>query len=341
MQYRSLGRAGTQVSSLCLGAMTFGEPDANSFMHNVAATEETSYEMMDRALEAGINFIDTADVYGNDGLSERVIGRWFTARKNRRDVVLATKCRFRMYNGPLGTGASRRRIVEACDASLRRLQTDYIDLFQIHMQDAAVGDEEVLRALDDLTRQGKILYSGCSNYAAYRLVRADWVADKRNLLSFATLQAQYSLIERSLEREHIPYMQQSGMGLLPWSPLGRGLLSGKYHRDQPPPPGSRLAVWQERLAGPSTDRHWRIVDAVRAAAKELEASPAQVALAWLLTRPVVTSIIIGVRTPAQLEDNLKAAALKLPAELVKQLDDASAFDPGYPYEFMGRVDGRW
>ncbi|MCA9527736.1 MAG: aldo/keto reductase, partial [Myxococcales bacterium] len=228
MEYRTLGRTGTSVSTLCLGAMTFGEPDEKSFMHGVAASEETAFAMMDRALEAGINFIDTADVYGNDGLSERVIGRWFQRSGKRRDVVLATKCRFRMFDGPLGTGASRRRIMEAVEASLRRLDTDCIDLYQIHMQDVRTPEAEVLRALDDLVTQGKILYYGCSNYAAYRLVQSDALAERHGYQGFAALQAQYSLAERSLEREHIPYMKQTGMGLLPWSPLAGGLLSGKY-----------------------------------------------------------------------------------------------------------------
>ena len=243
-------------------------------MHGVAADEKTSFAMMDRALEAGINFIDTADVYGNDGLSERVIGKWFAARGNRREVVLATKCRFRMFDGKLGTGASRRRIIEACDASLERLGTDHIDLYQIHMQDIATPEEEVLRALDDLVSAGKILYYGCSNYAAYRLVQSDWIADRRNHQGFATLQAQYSLAERSLEREHVPYMQQSGIGLLPWSPLAGGLLSGKYRKGETAPEGSRMEKWQSRMERFDSPRNWRIVDAIRAAAKAVDATPA-------------------------------------------------------------------
>lgn len=341
MEYRNMGRTGVSVSSLCLGAMTFGQPSEDSFMHGVAASEADSFRMMDRAIEAGINFIDTADVYGDDGLSERVIGKWFADRKNRRDVVLATKCRFRMFEGRLGTGASRRRIMEAVEASLRRLQTDHIDLYQIHMQDTRTPEAEVLRALDDLVTQGKILYYGCSNYAAYRLVQADWMAEKRGLQGFATLQAQYSLAERSLEREHVPYMQQAGIGLLPWSPLAGGLLSGKYRKGEPAPEGSRLAKWGERMARWDEPRNWRIVDALRAAADAVEASPATVALAWLLTRPTVASVIIGVRTMEQLEANLKAAELRLPDEVAERLDEASAEAPGYPYDFIKNVDGRW
>jgi aryl-alcohol dehydrogenase-like predicted oxidoreductase len=341
MEYRALGRTGTRVSSLCLGAMTFGEPDASSFMHGVASSEDTSFAMMDRAVEAGINFIDTADVYGNDGLSERVIGKWFAARQNRRDIVLATKCRFRMFPGQNGTGASRRRIIEAVEASLKRLGTDYIDLYQIHMQDLNTPEAEVLGALEDLVRQGKVLYYGCSNYAAYRLVQSDWIADRRNYSGFATLQAQYSLSERSLEREHVPYMEQSGIGLLPWSPLASGLLSGKYRKGEAPPAGSRMAKWTERLERWDTPRNWRIVDALRGVAAEVDASPATVALAWLLQRPTVTSVIIGVRTMAQLEDNLKAVDLVLPPDAVARLTEAGDFPVGYPYDFIRQVDGRW
>lgn len=341
MQYRTMGRTGVKVSPLCLGAMTFGEPDEKSFMHGVAADEATSFAIMDEALAAGINFFDTADVYGNDGLSERVIGRWFAKSKKRREVVLATKCRFRMFDGPLGTGANRRRIIEACDASLKRLGTDYIDLYQIHMQDIATPEAEVLRALDDLVAQGKILYSGCSNYAAYRLVQSDWISRERGFDGFATLQAQYSLAERSLEREHIPYLRQSGMGLLPWSPLAGGLLSGKYRKGEPAPEGSRMESWKSRLESFDSERNWRIVDAIRSVAAEVKASPAQVALAWLLKQPAVTSVIIGVRTVEQLRDNIAALDHILPDSLMRQLDEASAFEVGYPYDFIQRIDSRW
>jgi aryl-alcohol dehydrogenase-like predicted oxidoreductase len=320
--------------------MTFGEAAPGQMMHGIGATDAESWRMMDAALEAGVNFIDTADVYGDDGLSERVIGRWFQQRGRRNDVVLATKFRFRMYPGPLGTGASRRRIVEACDASLKRLQTDYIDLYQIHMQDLRTPEAETLRALDDLVTQGKIRYYGCSNYAAYRLVESDWIADKRGWAGFATLQAQYNLLERNLEREHTPYMRRHGMGMLPWSPLASGLLTGKYRQGQKPPPGTRLEKWKERLAGVD-ERKWRIIEAVVATAEEIGSTPTAVSLAWLLTRPTVCSVIIGARNVDQLADNLAGAALKLPAEAVKKLDEVSAPELGYPYDFLQRVDGDW
>src|SRR5439155_2227711 len=219
MEYRTLGSSGLKVSTLCLGAMTFGEPDEKSMMHNIASDEATAHQMMDRALDAGVNFLDTADVYGNDGLSERVIGRWFAKTKKRDRYVLATKFRFRMGEGPNGTGASRYRIVRAVEESLARLQTGRIDLYQIHMQDIDTPEEETLRALDDLVRAGKVLYLGCSNYAAYRLTDSMWLSRTLGLERFVALQAQYSLVVRDLEREHVPLCEKFGLGILPWSPL--------------------------------------------------------------------------------------------------------------------------
>ncbi|MCB9706394.1 MAG: aldo/keto reductase [Myxococcales bacterium] len=342
MEYRNLGRSGLKVSTLCLGTMTFGEADERSFMHKVGCDEATSFAIMDRALEQGINFFDTADVYGQDGLSERVIGRWFADRGRRDDVVLATKFRFRMSPGPNGTGASRRRIVAAVEASLRRLQTDRIDLYQIHMQDSDTPEEEIVRALDDLVRAGKVLYLGASNYAAYRLVDSLWIARSEHRARFVALQAQYSLLVRELEREHVPVCRDFGLGILPWSPLAGGFLSGKYRRDQPPPEGARLERWKERLASADNPRSWAIIDALDAIAAELGSTPATVALAWLIQRPAVTSVIFGARSLEQLGDNLKAAALTLPSAAIARLDEASAFELGYPYDFIGRTqNGRW
>src|SRR3954453_313014 len=269
MKYRQLGQTGTQVSVLCLGAMTFGEADEKSFMHKVGSDEAESFAVLDRALEAGINFVDTADVYGQDGLSERVFGRWLAARNTRERVVVATKGRFRMAPGPNGTGASRMRITRAIDASLTRLGTDRIDLYQIHMQDLRTPEEELVRPLDDATKAGKVVYFGASNYAAYRLMESLWVADKRGLDRFVTLQAQYSLATRALEREHVPLCAKFGLGILPWSPLESGLLTGKYRRGQAPPEGSRLAKWQDRYKTFDTERNWAIVDALVEVAREL------------------------------------------------------------------------
>src|SRR3954471_1192478 len=204
MEYRTLGSSGLKVSTLCLGAMTFGEPDEKSMMHKIASDEATAHQMMDRALDRGVNFIDTADVYGNDGLSERVIGRWFNAHKKRDQVVLATKFRFRMGEGPNSSGASRLRIVRTVEDSLERLKTDRIELYQIHMQDIETPEEETLRALDDLVRAGKVVYLAPSTSAAYRLVDSLWTSRMQNLERFVALQAQYSLVGRELEREHVP-----------------------------------------------------------------------------------------------------------------------------------------
>ncbi len=341
MEYRNLGNSGVKVSTLCLGTMTFGEADENSFMHKVSCDEETSFRIMHVAHEAGINFFDTADVYGQDGLSERVVGRWLAQSKLRDDIVLATKCRFRMAPGPNGTGASRRRIMAAAEASLRRLDTDRIDLLQIHMQDLDTPEEETLRALDDLVRAGKVLYIGCSNYAAYRLVESLWTSDKRNLTHFVSLQAQYSLVERALEREHVPLCLRHGLGILPWSPLAGGFLSGKYRKDQAAPAGTRLEKWADRLKRFDAPRNWDILAALDTVAQAHQASVSQVALAWLLHKPAVCSVIFGARSTEQLTDNIAAASIKLGEEDMRTLDDASGFEVGYPYDFMARIQNRW
>ncbi|WP_437998414.1 aldo/keto reductase [Sorangium sp. So ce185] len=341
MEYRSLGTSGLKVPVLCLGAMTFGEADEKSFMHKVGCDEKTSFAIMSRALERGVSFIDTADVYGQDGLSERIVGAWMAEAKSRDRVVLATKFRFRMGEGPNSSGASRYRIVRTVEDSLRRLKTDRIDLYQIHMQDIETPEEETLRALDDLVRAGKVLYLGASNYAAYRLTDSQWIAKTEHLHRFVALQMQYSLLVRDLEREHIPVCKRFGIGVLPWSPLASGFLSGKYVKDQPPPEGVRLDKWKQRFADYDNDRGWRTLDAVNAIAKEKQTTPSAIALAWLLAKPTVTSVIFGARSLEQLDDNLKAADVKLSAEEVQRLDDASAFEIGYPYNFIGNIQKRW
>ena len=341
MEYRNLGTSGLKVPVLCLGAMTFGEADDKSFMHNVGCDEKTSFAIMSRALERGAGFIDTADVYGQDGLSERIVGKWMEETKSRDRVVLATKFRFRMGEGPNSTGASRYRIVRTVEDSLRRLKTDRIDLYQIHMQDIDTPEEETLRALDDLVHAGKVLYLGASNYAAYLLTDSQWISKAEHLHRFVALQMQYSLMVRDLEREHVPVCKKFGLGILPWSPLASGFLSGKYAKDQPPPAGVRLEKWKERFADYDSERGWRTIDAVKAIAKEKETTPSAISLAWLLAKPAVTSVIFGARSLEQLDDNLAAADVKLTDEDVKRLDDASAFKLGYPYEFLGNVQKRW
>jgi aryl-alcohol dehydrogenase-like predicted oxidoreductase len=341
MKYRNLGAAGVKVSSLCLGGMTFGEADEKSFMHKVGSDEATAHAVLDRALAAGINFIDTADVYGQDGLSERVLGNWLTARGARDKIVLATKFRFTMGEGANKSGASRYRIVKTCEESLRRLKTDRVDLYQIHMQDITVPEEETLRALDDLVSAGKILYIGCSNYAAYRLQNSLWLSRTNSWAKFVTLQAQYSLVVRDLEREHIPLCRTEGLGILPWSPLAGGFLTGKFERGKPPAADARLGAKPERFARYDNERNWKIIDAVRAVAAEVHSTPSAVSLAWLLAKPQVTSVIFGARTIQQLEQNLAGADLELAPRHLEILDAASAFDLGYPYEFIKNTQSQW
>jgi len=341
MKYKNLGSSGVRVSSLCLGGMTFGEADEKSFMHKAGSDEATSHAVLDRAVAAGINFVDTADVYGQDGLSERVLGNWLVARGARDRIVLATKFRFTMGEGPNRSGASRYRIMKCVDDSLRRLRTDRIDLYQIHMQDITVPEEETLRALDDLVRAGKVLYIGASNYAAYRLMRSLWTARTKNLTPFVTLQAQYSLLVRDLEREHVPLCRDEGLGILPWSPLAGGFLTGKFERGKPPQTGTRLGEKAERFARYDLERNWKILDAVRAVASETGATPSAVSIAWLLAKPQVTSVIFGARTVEQLEANLAGGQLELSPGHVAALDQASAIDLGYPYAFIQATQSAW
>jgi aryl-alcohol dehydrogenase-like predicted oxidoreductase len=321
--------------------MTFGEADEKSFMHQVGSSEDESFQVLDRAREHGINFIDTADVYGQDGLSERVLGKWLAARKVREQTVLASKGRFRTSDGPNGTGTSRMRILRALDASLSRLGTDRIDLYQIHMQDLRTPEEELLRALDDAITAGKIVYVGCSNYAAYRLMESLWTSDKRHLNRFVTLQAQYNLVTRDLEREHVPLCARHGLGILPWSPLAAGLLTGKYRKNQAPPAGSRLEKWKDRYKSFDNERNWRVVDALVSVAEEVERPASQVALAWLLAQRAVSSVIFGARNVVQLDENVGAAELTLSDAQLSRLEQASAFELGYPYDFMKNIDGAW
>ncbi len=341
MKYKNLGASGVKVSSLCLGAMTFGEADEKSFMHKVGSDEATAHAVLDRALAAGINFVDTADVYGQDGLSERVLGNWLEQRKSRDKIVLATKFRFTMGDGANRSGASRYRIVKCCEDSLRRLKTDRIDLYQIHMQDITVPEEETLRALDDLVSAGKVVYLGCSNYAAYRLMNSLWLSRTNRWASFVTLQVQYNLLVRDIEREHVPICREEGLGILPWSPLAGGFLTGKFERGKPPQAGTRLGEKAERFARYDLERNWKILDAVRAIASELRTTPSVVSLAWLINRPHVSSVIFGARTIEQLEANLAAVDLELSASHLAALDQASAFELGYPYSFIQATQSTW
>jgi len=342
MKYRTLGNTGMSVSTLCLGTMTFGEADESSFMHKVGCDEATSHAILDRARDGGVNFIDTADVYGQDGLSERVIGSWFAHGGQRREeTVLATKFRFVMGDGPNKSGGSRYRIMRCVEDSLRRLQTDHIDLYQIHMQDLDTPEDELLRALDDLVTAGKVLYVGCSNYAGWKLTDSLWRSRTSGRVGFVSQQMQYSLLERGLEREHVSIAREFGVGILPWSPLAGGFLTGKYRQDAEPPEGARLERWRSRYDSFDSDVNWRTLDAVLAVAEETESTAAQVSLAWLLHKDGVSSVIFGARSLEQLEGNLPAGDLQLSEQQMARLDEASDTGPVYPYSMLGRVQGRW
>jgi aryl-alcohol dehydrogenase-like predicted oxidoreductase len=335
MEHRTLGPSGLKLSRLSLGAMTFG--DAEGFMKGVTSSEDEARRVLDRALDAGIDTIDTANVYA-EGRSEELLGRWLKGKREK--VVLATKCRFPTGGdvaaaGPHEYGLSRKAILRACEDSLRRLGTDYVDLYQVHMQDRAVPIEETLSALTDLVRQGKVRYLGCSNYTGYRLVESLWAAERRGLEPFVSIQLQWSLAVRDAERELVPACRAFGLGTLVWSPLARGLLSGKYQRDQKPPAGSRLATWQDTYKAFDNARCWAVLDAVSAVAKRRETTPAAVSIAWLLSRPEVTTVLVGARDVRQLEDNLRSLEVKLDADDLGALERASAPEWGYPYSFIG------
>jgi len=332
MEHRQLGRSGLRVSLLSFGAMTLGE--TQGFMKGVTSTAEEARRVLDRALDAGIDTVDTANVY-SEGRSEELLGQWLKGKRDR--VVLATKCRFPTSGAVTGQeiGLSRQSILRNCEASLRRLQTDRVDLYQVHMQDGRVPIEETLSALDDLVRQGKVRYTGCSNYTGYRLTESLWKAEARGLERFASLQLQWSLAVRDAERELVPAARAFGLGLMAWSPLARGFLSGKYRRGQPPPAGARLAEWKDTWKRMDTPQSWAVLEAVEAVASARGATPSAVALAWLLDRPGLSTVIVGARTIGQLAQNLAALQVKLtPAELAT-LDAASAPAWGYPYDFIG------
>jgi aryl-alcohol dehydrogenase-like predicted oxidoreductase len=331
MEYRTLGRSGAVVSAQCLGTMTFG----------AEADEATSGEIMTAFVEGGGTFFDTADVYST-GVSEEIIGRWLADHPTEAaQVVLATKGRFPMGPGPNDLGISRRHLRTALDASLRRLGVEHIDLYQMHAWDALTPIEETLRFLDDAVSAGKIGYYGFSNFLGWQLTKAVHVAKAHGWELPVTLQPQYNLLVRDIEHEVVPASLDAGIGLLPWSPLAGGWLSGKYERDVPPTGATRLGedpkrgmeAWEARNAD---ERTWRVVDAVKEIAEAHGASSSQVALAWLGAQPAVTSVILGARTVKQLQDNMGAVDLGLSAEELQRLSDASAprIDD-YPYGTAG------
>jgi aryl-alcohol dehydrogenase-like predicted oxidoreductase len=322
MEYRSLGRTGVPVSALCLGCMNFGG----------VTPEDESLDIIDRALDAGINFLDTANVYSR-GRSEEVVGKALQRNGKRHQIVLATKVHGTMDdNDVLAAGNNRRHIIDQCEASLRRLQTDHIDLYQIHRPQSGTAIDETLRALDDLIRAGKVRYIGTSSFASWQIMESLWAARELGLNRFVTEQPPYHLLDRSIERELVPMARTYGLAILPWSPLARGFLSGKYQRGQPIPAGSRLEsdsqnqseAFRKRTAKHFGDLAYNLLDVVNELAAEKNATTSQVALGWVMRQPGVTSPIIGPRTMAHLDDNLGVVDVIFEASDFARLDEASA-----------------
>jgi aryl-alcohol dehydrogenase-like predicted oxidoreductase len=319
MEIRRLGRTGLQVSELALGTMQFGW----------TTDEQNAFAVMDAYVGAGGNLIDTADIYsrwaeGNPGgVSEEIIGRWMKARGNRHDVVLATKVRGRMWEGPNGEGLSRAHILRAVEDSLRRLQTDYIDLYQTHFFDADTPIEETMRTLDDLLRAGKVRYVGCSNYPAWRLVEALWASDKHGFTSYVSLQPHYNLVHREeFEKDLADVVRKYGLGVINYSPLAAGFLTGKYRRDEPLPDSARAKRIRERHF---SERKFALLDRMEEIGREHGQGILQVALAWLLSNPLVTAPIVGANNVEQLESSLATVGFRLSDEEMRALDDLSAW----------------
>lgn len=327
MEYRRLGGSGALVSTLCLGTMTFG-----------AETDEAgSHAQLDHFVDGGGNFIDTADVYSRGG-SESIVGSWLGKYPGARDrVVLATKGRFPMGDGPNDAGLSRIHLSQALDASLRRLGTDHVDLYQAHAWDPLTPIEETLRFFDDAVRAGKIRYAGVSNFTGWQLQKAVMLTQQHGLAPIVTLQPQYNLLARDIEWELVPVCLNEGIGILPWSPLAGGWLTGKYQRDTAPRGATRLGENPQRGVEAydrrNNERTWRVVDALRGLTEQRgDVSMAVLALAWLLARPAVTSVILGARTVEQLDDITRAAGIHLTEEETRVLDEASAPQVAdYPY----------
>ena len=338
MKYRRLGRTGLYVSEICLGAMTFAGQEG-SMWGQIGSVDQNGVDaMIGRALESGVNFIDTADVYSS-GESERMVG---AALRNlgvkRSDVVIATKVYGEMGKGPNDRGASRGHIMDGVKASLERMGLDHIDLYQIHANDPVTPVEETLRALDDLVSEGLVRYVGCSNWPAWKMMKAHGIADQRGYARFETVQAYYSIAGRDLEREIVPMMEDQGMGLMVWSPMAGGLLSGKFARDTAGPNGARRASFD--FPPVNRDRAWDCVDAMKGIAEARGVSVARIALAWVLSRPWVSTVIIGAKTIEQLDDNLAAAEIELTADEIAALDAASKLPPEYPGWMLERQGGQ-
>jgi aryl-alcohol dehydrogenase-like predicted oxidoreductase len=329
MRYNQMGNTGLKVSELCLGTMTFGEKgEGNPMWGAIAGVDQEGVDaIVKRAIAAGINFFDTANVYSN-GVSEEMLGRAFkNLGTSRTDVVIATKFFGAMGSGPNDRSGSRGHIMDAVDASLRRLDTDHIDLYQMHGTDMVTPIDETLRALDDLVRNGKVRYIGVSNWMAWKIAKALGRSEAKGYAKFETLQAYYTIASRDLEREIVPLLESEKMGLMVWSPLAGGLLSGKYNRDGQGDQGRRASF---DFPPVNKDRAFNCVDAMRPIADAHGSTVAQVALAYILAKPFVTSVIIGARRIEQLEDNLKAVDVKLTPDDLSKLDEVSALPPEYP-----------
>jgi aryl-alcohol dehydrogenase-like predicted oxidoreductase len=325
MRYRQLGASGLRVSVLSMGTMTFG--GTGSFASVGSTDLDTARRQIDRCLEAGVNLIDTANVY-SEGRSEEILGQAVEGRRD--DLLLATKVRMPMGDGPNDAGLSRHHVMTECDASLRRLRTDHIDLYQLHEWDGQTPLTETLQALDDLVHAGKVRYVGCSNYAGWQLMKALGIAERFGLPRFVSQQIHYTLQAREAEYELVPLAIDQECSILVWSPLAGGLLSGKYRRDQDASEGRHVEGWDEPPVY-DTDKLYDTIDVLVEIADSRGVSAAQVALAWLLGRPGVASIIVGARTDEQLADNLQAADLELSAEERRRLDDVSVPALIYPF----------
>src|SRR5215470_5863209 len=331
-EYTTLGRSGLRVSPLCLGTMTFGTE------WGWGSEESVSRPVFDRYIEAGGNFVDTADAY-TGGHSEELVGKFIADRTRRNRVVLATKFTFNADPGnPNAGGNGRKNIHRALEGSLRRLQTDYIDLYWLHAWDTVTPVEEVVASLNDLVHQGKILHYGFSDTPAWYLARAYTLAEKEGKDPLVALQLEYSLVQRNIEREHIPAAQELGLGVCPWSPLASGFLSGKYRREGSGSAGDGRLEKVKESGNPTlkkfTDQNWRILDVLLETARQIGRPPAQVALNWAATQPGITSTILGASKLSQLEDNLKAIEFTIPAESRKRLDEIGAPPSIHPYEFF-------
>jgi aryl-alcohol dehydrogenase-like predicted oxidoreductase len=327
MKYATLGNTGLLVSRLCFGTMTFG--DGRGLYKTIGAVGQAGAdELVRTSIDGGINFFDTADIY-TEGESEKILGQSLRNLKiARQEVVIATKVYGRVGPGRNDIGASRGHIMDGVEASLRRLQTDHIDLYQIHANDFVTPVEETIRALDTLVQQGKVRYIGCSNWQAWKIAKALGISEFKNLARFDTLQAYYSIAGRDLEREIAALLESEKLGLLVWSPLAGGLLSGKFSRTNQKPQDSRRTDFDFPIV--DKERTWKILDVMAPIARAHGCSPARVSLAWLLAKPVVTSVIIGAKRREQLEDNLGAVELVLTTDELRQLDEVSALPPEYP-----------